>query len=226
MSKNKLLIYLSVIVIITILMLLNINNKRKGETEYVNLASLALNLYDTSWIIGNSCESGCWNGLTPGKTSREDTITTIKSLSFVNNDNFYENESSLYFFCNPPMDKTGCGTLIFEGGLLEHIFLSPNYLIPMDQAVEILGIPDGYSCFPTDPGATGYELSIYYTKKQLILAYRENRKELLTWRKNVCDQITVEGKLPTGYPIEDVHFIYPYTIDEMTGSQPWVGFAE
>lgn len=228
MSKNKSRIFLSfsIVVIIATSVFLYIGSMQNDTIKKVDLTSLDPSLYDTSWLIDISCEMGCWNGLTPGKTSRVETIALVKSLPFYNSTKFVEEESKLYFYCNHPMDEIVCGTLIFENGLLEHIFLYLNYSISMDQAVEILGTPDGYSCFPTDPGSTGYELSIFYTKKQLILVYRENRKNLLSWRNNICNQITLDGMLPMGYPIEDVHFIYPYTLDEMTGAQPWVGFAE
>lgn len=224
MPKAKALFILGVGLLIVIALLPKLQNKRIFEK--VDITALDPALHDISWLMGDSCETGCWNGLTPGKTLREDAVSEIRVLSFVNKNKIFENETSVYFYCNPPMNETGCGRLVFENGLLEHIFLSLNYSISMDQAVGILGTPDGYSCFPTDPGATGYELSIFYTRKQLILAYTESRKNLLTWRNNVCDQITVDGRLPLGYPVEDVHFLYPYTINEMTDAQLWVGFAE
>ncbi len=228
MSKNKSRIFLSFSIVMTIAVsaFLYFSSKQNDAIKKVDLTSLDSSLYDTNWLIGKSCEMGCWNGLTPGKTSRAETIALIKDLPFLKSTKFVEEESKLYFYCNPPMDEIGCGSLIFKDGLLEHIFLYLNYSISMDQAVEILGTPDGYSCFPADPGATGYELSIFYSKKQLILAYTESRKNLLTWRNNVCNQITLDGQLPIGYPVEDVHFIYPYMLDEMTGAQPWVGFSE
>ncbi|MBN8654507.1 MAG: hypothetical protein J0M11_02135 [Anaerolineae bacterium] len=224
MSKTKLLFILGIALLIVIALLPKLQNKRIFEK--VDITALDPALHDTSWLLGDSCETGCWNGLTPGKTLREDAVSEISVLSFVNKNKIFEDETSFYFYCNPPMNETGCGRLIFENGLLEHIFLSLNYSISMDQAVRILGMPDGYSCFPTDPGATGYELSIFYTKKQLILAYMEYRNELLSWTNNVCNQITVDGRLPVGYPVQDVHFLYPYILDEMTDAQPWVGFIE
>jgi hypothetical protein len=177
-------------------------------------------------LAGNSCDSGCWNGLTPGKTSKADAVTKIKSIPFINKDKLDADESILSFFCNSPMDETRCGMMIFEGDLLEDIILFPKYLITMDQAVEIIGTPDGYSCFPTDPGATGFGLSIFYTNKQLMLVYTESRSIIVTGVNNVCKQANINGKLTKGYPVEDVYFFHPYTIDEMTGAQPWEGFEE
>lgn len=225
MSKNKLLIFLSIIVILIVFVLLKLNSRHENKNASVEQASLDSNLYNTNWLANSACELGCWEGLTPQQTSQEEAVATIKNLPFVNKDNLSIGESSLYFFCNPPMDKTGCGMLIFEGGLLQDIYLFPNYSITTDQAVEIVGTPDGYSCLPGNPGATYYLLLIFYPKRQMILEYREEREDLL-WRKSVCAQITEDGKLPIGYRVEDVHFIYPYTLDEMTGAQPWVGFAE
>ncbi len=225
MSKNKSLIFLSVALTLIIFTILKLDSRQEDRTVSLDQALLAPNLYNTSWLTVSTCEQGCWEGLMPQQTSQEEAVATIRNLQFVNKDNLSINESSLAFFCNPPLDKTVCGMLIFEGTLLQKIILFPNYLITLDQAIEKLGAPDGYSCVPTDPGATGYELLIYYTKKQVFFVYSEWREDLL-WRKSVCAQITVDGKLPIGYPVEEVYFTYPYTLDEMTDAQPWVGFSE
>jgi hypothetical protein len=226
MSKNKLLIFLSIAVILFVFILLYLNYRQENKNVNVVQASLDPNLYDTSWLTNSTCEPTCWNGLIPGKTSRTDSIVIIEKLPFVDTNRIFADEFGLYFYCNSSTRETKCGTLFFEDGVLERVSLYPNYLITLDQAVEKLGIPDGYSCYPTDPGATGYELSIFYTKKQLILGYSESKIEVLPSIYSVCGQITVDGKLPIGYPVEDVLFVHSYKFDEMTGAQPWVGFAK
>ena len=81
MSKSKLSICLKLIFVIAIASTL-FSCKSQG----VNLETLDPNLYDQSWLTGKPCSAPCWYGLEPGISSREDSISKVKQIPFVNGD--------------------------------------------------------------------------------------------------------------------------------------------
>ncbi len=222
-SKRKLPIYLSIIAIVVVwLVYLNILHKN----EKPDFTTLDPSLYDLSWLTSDSCELGCWNGITPGVTSRAEGFTIINNLPYVNKNNFSESEHAISIPCQLPTENI-CGSLIYLGDTLRSIYIFPNYKITMNQAVEKIGKPDGYTCYPTDPGATGYMLTVFWIKKQLTLYYTEYKSDNpLIWIRNICSEITADGKLPNDIVISDVQYNPSFEFEDVTDGQPWIGFAE
>ena len=78
MSKSKLSNCLKLIFVIAIASTLS-----SCKSQSVNLETLDPNLYDQSWLTGKPCGAPCWYGLEPGVSSRDDSISKVKQIPFI-----------------------------------------------------------------------------------------------------------------------------------------------
>jgi hypothetical protein len=63
-------------------------------------------LVDQSWLTGKPCTLPCWQGLEPGKSSREDLLGTIPYLSFLMSENGIHTFMGKDFIeCKQPSEK-------------------------------------------------------------------------------------------------------------------------
>lgn len=237
MSKSKSLIYISISVLIIAIFslgfyILSINEKINHVTKN-NLATLDPDLYDQSWLTGNPCAAPCWYGLKPSETSRENAVTVVSKLPFINSSAMRESSTNVYFPFKIQHDNLQSGIVItFEDDILERIYITPNYSITIDQVVEKLDAPDGLLAYPTDPGGTGYYLAIIWKKKQLILEYREDSGNITLRNKSpgLYEKINSNnGKIPKDIIVNNVLYTTPNYIDniiQMENYKTWKGFAE
>ncbi len=219
MSKSKLLIYLSVLFVLTIAILLCRPDKK------VDLTSLDPNFYDQSWAIGSPCNAPCWYGLTPGKSSRETALEVAKSLSFIDLSKSEVHAQIASFPCkNNKHGHRGYVKMSFSSGFLDTLWLTPNYPITFEQAIDFLGDPDGFSVYPTDPGITHCYLGVVWNKKQLIL---EHTSDISFWGRDLCQQITQSGGIiPKKLLVESVVISLPGYLENMKNFKPWRGFSD
>jgi hypothetical protein len=223
---NKLPIILKLVIVIAIASVLF-----SCTPKAVNLETLDPNSYDQSWLTGKPCGAPCWYGLEPGVSTRQDSITKAKQLSFINGNGGMPSPSNaswvddMSFPCKVPDDKT-CSVMNFVNGSLTFIWIIPNYSITIDQVVEKLGNPDGFSAYPTDPGATGCNLDIVWKEKQLVLEYIEYKSDVPFWSKDLCTQIhDNKGKIPRGLIVQDVLYASPDYIKRMMNNSSWYGYS-
>jgi hypothetical protein len=166
MFKNKLAIYISLVVMVGMFtQSCNLTTKEKSLPLYPDFTDQNPDLFDTSWLTDKPCSAPCWHEITPEKTSKENAILTVKRLPFVDDSKMFKNSEGVSFPCKIPNDKT-CIVMSFDNDILEFLWITPNYLITIDQVVEKLGNPDGFSAYPTDPGGTGYYLAVIWKKRQ------------------------------------------------------------
>jgi hypothetical protein len=205
-----------------------INNKSKQATK-INLVTLDPDLYDQSWLTGIPCAAPCWYGARPGETSRENVKMIVSRLAFIDSGNI--KESSTGGISYPYKNQDGQGDsigMVFADDTLEEIYMTLNYPITMEQAVEKLGNPDGFSAYPTDPGGTGYYLAVIWKKKQLVLEYTEDSGNISFWSTNpsLYEEIhSNNGKIPKSIIVQDVRYTTPYHIDHMMNYKKWKGFV-
>jgi len=197
----------------------------KTETD---LTKLDPDLYDQSWFTGDPCIAPCWYGLKPGETSKENAKMVVSGLPFVNSNDLFENYNGLSFSCKIQGDNGGSVIMIFaDNGLLEFLYITPNYSITIDQAVEKLGSPDGFSAYPTDPGATGFYLGVIWKEKQLVLEYTRYRADISFWSKSLYEKLDENnGKVPKGLVVQDALIVTPDSIDKMMNYKKWEGFID
>lgn len=231
MSKSKLLIYPSLIVLIIATIIISLFFFETSQTQNkMDLTTLDPVLHDQSWLTDIPCGAPCWYGLEPGKTSREDAVATVSKLSFIDSSKLQENSVLTTFPCKHQAEHV-CVKMSFNNGFLEFLWILPSYPITLEQAVEKLGNPDGYSAYPTDPGATGYRLDVIWKEKQLVLEYTEYKDDIPFWEQSLYEQIrNNNGKIPKNIFISDVLYTLPYHIENkmdhnMTNYKKWEGFA-
>jgi len=224
MSKRKSLIYFSLF-IIAVLIIGFTYFRASPAPDKVDLTTLDPNLYDQSWLTTDTCEVGCWHGIKPGVTSKENTLLALSKLPFVDSSKMEDFGRIVNYPCKVP-NNMGCVRMTYNGDL-EFLYVSPNYPITIGQAVEKLGSPDGYWAGPTDPGATGCSLGLVWKKKQLIIGYTEYRSGIPFWGRNLCQQIRDnKGIIPKDIKDKMVSDAF-YTPSDYVGLRKyntWVGF--
>lgn len=222
MSKNKLQICLSVI--FALLAVISVCFRFLWMNNEVDIKGLSSELYDKSWITGNPCSSPCWQGIEPGITSRKDALAIVEGLSFIGNSKVILHSQGASFPCKETKNGNQyCVVMSFNNNILETLWLSPNYPITFEQAVENLGLPSGFSVYPTNPGSTDCYLGIAWKEKQLVLEHIAKRP---FWGDDLCEEISHNGdKIPKNLLIENVVISQPGYFERMMNYKTWKGFA-
>ena len=223
MPKNKLLICVGVLFALLVVTLVCLRFLwMKNEVDITRLNS---ELYDKSWITGHPCSSLCWQGIEPGMTSRKDALAIAKGLLFIDNSKMVLQPQGASFPCKETTNGNQyCVVMSFNNDILETLWLSPNYPMTLEQAVENLGPPDGFSIYPTNPGATDCYLGIAWKEKLLVLEHTASKP---FWGDDLCQEILHNGdKIPKNLLIESVVISQPGYIERMMNYKIWKGFAD
>jgi hypothetical protein len=197
----------------------------------VNLETLDPNQYDLSWLTSKPCGAPCWYGLEPGVSSREDSISKVKQLPFID-----ENTASPYHdevgFRYKKSQDSNFLDIFFEKGILDEIIFAPSYRITFEQAVDKLGNPDGYEIMPSVGGVfAGCQLDVIWKSKRLMLEYDAGGTSIFSSGSN-WDLYYNEGKqpLPRGLLVESVYITSPSIMESVAEAgkpyYPWKGFAK
>jgi hypothetical protein len=143
MSKTKSPIYVRVFLPICLLLIANGCSTEKSNPNFVDPTAHP-ELIDQSWLTGKPCAAPCWQGLEPGKTSRDDALKTVPRLSFLRSKNYINPDDLLIsFYCEKPREKV-CMKMRYENKVLSELALYPNYSITLDDVVAQLGEPDSF----------------------------------------------------------------------------------
>jgi hypothetical protein len=105
---------------------------------------------DTSFLTGESCTTPCWHGLVVNKSTKEDVISTLNSLPFVEHNNYRELTTTwidnkpathIQFYCASD-HTTECGWAILSDNTLRGIWTVLEYDLTLKDAVNRLGSPE------------------------------------------------------------------------------------
>lgn len=232
MSQNRLREYANALLIISFCFLILSCTAEKPKMEYVDYSARP-DLVDQSWLTGKPCTAPCWQGLEPGKSTREEVMKVISKLSFLDTEKditIYAGQEFLY--CKQPPDKT-CLGLVFNNNQLSQLGLLLNYSVTLDEVVDKLKKPDFFVI--SYPGSERMDclLRVYWLQRRLELTYRSIGKPF-SGKQDLCHQIQESGGLiPKGVEIEIVSISSPEVFDELTDyfydqniETPWSGFSE
>ena len=222
MSKKKLLIYLSCLVTLLGIILFCLY----FQSDNNDLKALNPNIYDQSWLTGQPCSAPCWQGIEPGVTSRDDVITKVKDLPFIDKNNVNLSTTGASFLCKyPRINSQSCVAISFNNNnILQILWLTPNYPITFEQVVDYLGPPDGFSLGPVDPGATACYLGLIWKERQLIIEHTAPKPFL---GDDLCIQIIHnDQKIPHNLIVEGVVIAMPDYIERAMDYKVWKGFAD
>jgi len=168
LSMNKLRIILKLVAVMAIASVLF-----SCAPKAVNLETLDPNTYDQSWLTGKPCAAPCWYGLEPGVSTWQDSVNRVEQLPFVDRSSIkftnLQNLVGLSISFRKGQSSSGLA-MDFESDVLDSIYISPNYRITFDQAVEKLGAPDGYWLQPDTPETFGCRLLVIWKNQRIELS--------------------------------------------------------
>jgi hypothetical protein len=172
---------------------------------------------DKSLFTGVPCAAPCWHGLEVGKSTEEDTIAVLPSLTFID-------QKSVQIYRSPSMPDyyvqlTGpgvevvancinsdreCLDLTTANDVLQKIIVGLNYEIRPDEAIGALGNPDfiGYD----DIGSERVMCEVYLVWKSSRLVLATTFEDSVEAEK-YCYVVRDEGKVPASLPILEARFL-------------------
>lgn len=183
---------------------------------------------DKSPFTGVPCAAPCWYGLEVGVSTESDVISTLPTLTFVDQKTIRMNRKPSvpdYFIeeYGPGVKIVGncvnvkktCLEITVSNNLLQQIILSLNYEIMQEEAIKYLGNPDyvGY-------GRLSYErvmCEVYFVwvKSHLILA---SRFEDLEQAEKYCYVVGDEGKAPSNLLILEARYLSEAELNDYLSS--------
>jgi hypothetical protein len=88
--------------------------------------------YGERTLYQSTCQSPCWNGITPGSTTEQEMLKIVKALPEVNQKTFYENikptsvsDKEFLFYLYPSLFKQDSGQIVMR------IFIKDNVVVSM-----------------------------------------------------------------------------------------------
>jgi hypothetical protein len=230
MSKNKFPICHKLLCLVTLLFLFACAPK---EDEPVEARMYPADMVDQSWINGQPCLPPCWQGLEPGISSREEAVDTVKNLSFISSERqMKRSENSEVFFCEIPNNKY-CGLMFFEHEILTLIRLDINYRLTIEQMIELIGTPDGFTYSQPNPTVSCRVIVLWSGRQVEAWIYHESHQKCAVFRHD-------DAEFPRDVQVTYIYYDTPGTVEKYiqglletgpgapTGINyfPWVGFRE
>jgi hypothetical protein len=193
---------------------------------------------DTCLFTYNPCVAPCWFGLELGKSNKDEVLTVLQDISFIDPKTIDEilvgywdpiqeeniQAKLITADCVQPKNRQ-CIAITVAKDNLKIIGLIPHYGITLDDLVDHLGGPDyaqNVLAYPINE----YECSIRFIwkEKQIITSHPENNKEvcrnLLSEKEINASQIDLARSITYFLP-EYIEF----TI-ESGNVFPWIGFEK
>lgn len=233
MSKIKSRYLILVILTLFILLIAIGCSTEKSNPDFVDPTAHP-ELVDQSWLTGKPCSLPCWQGLEPGKSSREDLLETIPNLSFLMSENGIHTFMGRDFIeCKQPSEKD-CLMLSYQNGTISKIDLFLNYSVNLDQVLAQLGEPDFVYIIRAGAERRDCLFRVFWLHQRLELSNRYIGKGYLPFQHDLCDQVQESGgKVPKNEAIQMVSIYSPEELDKLinilsggTISYPWTGFSD
>jgi len=181
---------------------------------------------DRSPFTGIPCAAPCWQGLMVGKSSESDVISTIPTLSFIDQNSVYYHRMPSMSTLDPDVFGEGveitancinseqqCLTIQVVENILTEISVVLNYTIEVDETIKYLDNPD-YVGFDRAGGElVACRVYMIWRAKQLVLASKilegPNAAE-----KN-CFMIRDTGKVSSKLLILEAQYVSVAAIEEL-----------
>lgn len=144
--------------------------------------SLPPDQMDKSTFTGTPCAAPCWHGLMIGKSNESDVLSTLPTLTFIDQNAIFVHRMSMSTFdlsnyapgaeitARCISNQESCLTLDVVDDILTDIEVVLNYEIKLDEAIGYLGSPDyiGYQLMGAEHVTC--EVDLVWGSKQLVLA--------------------------------------------------------
>jgi hypothetical protein len=194
--------------------------------------TLVLELMDKSPFTGDPCAAPCWHSLEIAKSNESEVVSTLKSLSFIDEESLKIKSTSMPGFdpniwvsgkritadCLQP--KTPCLVVNIADGSLRDIKSILNYKITFDDVVKDIGNPDKVVRTYYSAEVIACYIRLVWTQKQLVLVSKRFPGE------RGCDysQTAVStGLVDANLEIAEVNFLPNEEINQMIMESEKVG---
>jgi len=189
---------------------------------------------DRSFITGELCDAPCWYGLEINRSTKDDVLSTLNQLPFVESRSYKEYETywldgsltnALQYEC-VKSNANPCGILTFYKGILKKNWLSVNYDLTLENVIERLGMPDYLTYFWPNPSGI-CEISVLWIEKGITISFDNknnyNECENVIDGNGVTPGVLVESVLYTSREVLEATFNIPGGCCE---SIKWPGFKD
>ncbi len=195
--------------------------------------TLEASLTDTSILTDSPCSAPCWYGLELNKSTKAEISSTIKTLSFLEQNSVVE--SAIGWYPNIPTQAIGvdcrqppnrqCVTFLVVSDTLKCIMLSPNYNLTIGQLVAHLGPPDYVGSPIGIEGDTSHcEVFLFWVHWQMRgITYGSS-----SIGNRLCEDVRSGKKLDSNLKVDVIDYELPedLAVSPRGRDQPWPGFLE
>jgi hypothetical protein len=107
---------------------------------------------DLSLVTGEPCEPPCWYGLMPGESTKDETLQTLETLTFVHRDSI----RVLSTYASTPERELiewdyRRGLITLDEEIVSTISVDLLYNLELGELVELMGEPTGYFVYTFPP---------------------------------------------------------------------------
>lgn len=225
-TKNFLLEWMSSVLIIIVLSSCSLHILPTTEPLVV----------DKSFITGKICDPPCWYGLEINKSTKEDALSTLNQLPFIDGNSIDEYET--YLFNKGPLasditykcvksNNYPCGILTFYDGKLIKNLITVKFELILEGAVERLGTPDNLIYFWPNPYGS-CEITVAWIKRGTSITFHDKNNY------NECESIIDGNRISPNILVDAILYTSPEILEENYINNPgtccttiqWPGFKE
>jgi hypothetical protein len=193
-------------------------------------------MVDQSFLTGEICDPPCWHGLEINNSTKEDALSTLNQLPFIDASSIGEYET--YLFNNGPLaseiaykcaksNKYPCGILTFYDGKLIKNLITVNFELTLEGAVKRLGTPDHLIYFWPNPYGS-CEITVSWIKRGTSITLYDKKNY------NECESIIDGNGVSPNILVDAILYTSPEFLDENYVKNPgtccttieWTGFKE
>ncbi len=197
-------------------------------------------LIDQSWLEDKPCKPPCWYGISPGYSSINELLDAIPSIIFLDSEKFTEKDitywsdtkeelvsgKAVWVYYKEPMNMWAAYFQFSDQDILNYIRLSPNYHITINEVVEKIGKPDGFTLSKKGPEGRGCDLAVIWLSRKMVIYYFGDNPSIFT--KDLCEKVDeYRDKLPSGLDVSYIDLMDESQIEDfhsMTTYRRWQGF--
>ena len=128
---------------------------------------------EMSLLTGDPCEPPCWQGLTPGSSTKDDVNEFLETSRFVDRDSVFRSDVttasagvvgvSIQWRSTAARSRgVDSNEFVIEGGVLKYIFVYPDYDLTLESLLQRYGPPDKFHVMVTGRHVPLLGVTLFY----------------------------------------------------------------
>ncbi len=179
---------------------------------------------DISPFTGIPCAAPCWQGLVIGKSTESEVMSTLQTLTFIN-----QKTISVHRMSMPDLDQKNfglgaeitancirpgerCLTISVESGVLTGVEVALNYKIRLDEGIKYLGDPDYIFYQWLGAENVSCEIQLIWISRQFVLAAVPFTGDMV---EKYCGVSQENGKTVSSLIISKARYVSMAEIDSL-----------